>query len=420
MGADRLTLRCWLAILLARLAGACSRAVGYGAGRTLPGRVALTLAPGSLAELARAHRVILISGTNGKTTTTRLVTAALSPTGPVVTNGDGSNLVAGLATALLTTRPGRGSIAVLEVDEIALPAAIIQTEPVLVALLNLSRDQLDRAGEVASHVARWSAALAGREHITVLANSDDPLVVAAVLGARPTANDVIWVSVGQPWRRDFAVCPRCRAAWHPNPIDWACDACGLRRPVSQWSLEQGALTGPDGSSVQLGLTLPGRANAANGAVAVAVAEQFGVGVEAALAQMRTVADVGGRYLVRTLGSHSVRLLLAKNPAGWLEALDELRLADRPVVIAVNAQTADGTDPSWLWDVPMEQLRGRQVVASGERAADLAVRLHYAQVEHTVEADPALALASLPAGPCDLVANYTAFVRARTTLDGGAA
>ena len=91
-----------------------------------------------------------------------------------------------------------------------------------------------------------------------------------------------------------------------------------------------------------------------------------------------------------------------------------------VVIAVNAQTADGTDPSWLWDVPMEKLRGRQVVASGERAADLAVRLHYADVEHTIEADPALALASLPAGSCDLVANYTAFVRARATLDGGAA
>lgn len=420
MGVDRLTVRSWFAILLARLAGVCSRAVGYGAGRTLPGRVALTLAPGSLAELARAHRVVLISGTNGKTTTTRLVTAALSSTGPVVTNGDGSNLVAGLATALLTTHLGRGSTAVLEVDEIALPAAISQTEPVLVALLNLSRDQLDRAGEVASHVARWSAALTGREHITVLANSDDPLVVAAVLGARPTAHDVIWVSVGQPWRHDFAVCPRCRAAWHPTPIDWSCDACGLHRPVSQWRLEQGVLTGPDGIAVALGLTLPGRANAANGAVAVAVAEQFGVGVEAALAQMRTVVDVGGRYLERTVGSHSVRLLLAKNPAGWLEALDVLRLADHPVVIAVNAQTADGTDPSWLWDVPMEKLRGRQVVASGERAADLAVRLHYADVEHTIEADPALALASLPAGSCDLVANYTAFVRARATLDGGAA
>ena len=420
MGADRLTVRSWLAILLARLAGVCSRAVGYGAGRTLPGRVALTLAPGSLAELARTHRVVLISGTNGKTTTTRLVTAALSSTGPVVTNGDGSNLVAGLATALLTTHLGRGSTAVLEVDEIALPAAISQTEPVLVALLNLSRDQLDRAGEVASHVARWSAALTGREHITVLANSDDPLVVAAVLGARPTAHDVIWVSVGQPWRHDFAVCPRCRAAWHPTPIDWSCDACGLHRPASQWRLEQGVLTGPDGIAVQLGLTLPGRANAANGAVAVAVAEQFGVGVEAALAQMRTVVDVGGRYLERTVGSHSVRLLLAKNPAGWLEALDVLRLADHPVVIAVNAQTADGTDPSWLWDVPMEKLRGRQVVASGERAADLAVRLHYADVEHTIEADPALALASLPAGSCDLVANYPAFVRARATLDGGAA
>ena len=414
MAAPALSPRSFGAVRLARLSGMASRAIGYGAGRTLPGRVALRVAPGALRELARPHRVVLISGTNGKTTTTRLLAASLATAVPVVSNSDGSNLVAGLTTALL--QPGlQPGTAVLEVDEIALPAAVAQCDPVLVVLLNLSRDQLDRTGEVASHVVRWSAALAGCPTTAVMANADDPLVVAAVLAARPAADLVTWVAAGQPWRRDFTVCPRCRQAWHPAPVEWACEACGLRRPEPTWALQGRDVVGPDGRSEPLGLALPGRANAANAVVALAAAAALGVPTEPALARMRLVVDVEGRYQVRHVGEHQVRLLLAKNPAGWLEALDEVGQSDRPVVIAINARTADGTDPSWLWDVPLAGLAGRLVVASGERAADLAVRLHYAEVSHTVIPDLGQALASLPPGPCDLLANYTAFVRALREL-----
>jgi UDP-N-acetylmuramyl tripeptide synthase len=109
-----------------------------------------------------------------------------------------------------------------------------------------------------------------------------------------------------------------------------------------------------------------------------------------------------------VGSTRTRLLLAKNPAGWLEVFDLLAPPPTPVVIAINARIADGKDPSWLWDVPFERLRGRLVVATGERGRDLAVRLHYAEVDHRHEPDPLRAIAAAAADDVDVVANYTSF------------
>ena len=110
-----------------------------------------------------------------------------------------------------------------------------------------------------------------------------------------------------------------------------------------------------------------------------------------------------------------RLLLAKNPAGWLEVFDVLRPPPVPVVVAINARIADGRDPSWLWDVPFERLAGRLVVASGERARDLAVRLRYASVEHGLEPDPVAAIAAAGGPSVDVVANYTSFQSLRARL-----
>ena len=167
--------------------------------------------------------------------------------------------------------------------------------------------------------------------------------------------------------------------------------------------------------------LPGRANRANAAMAAAAARCFGVQPEAAVAAMGTVADVAGRYRTETVGGVPVRLLLAKNPAGWREALEMVAGSDAPAVVSINARIADGRDPSWLWDVPFEDLRGRFVVASGERRHDLAVRLAYAEVDHTVAGSLAGAVAAVAdhdasnsAGgsgaqrqPIDVIGNYTA-------------
>jgi len=167
----------------------------------------------------------------------------------------------------------------------------------------------------------------------------------------------------------------------------------------------------------LALALPGRANRANAAMAAATAGLVGVGLDVALAAMATTASVDGRYRRARVGAADARLLLAKNPAGWLEVLDMLAPAPGPVVVVVNARIADGRDPSWLWDVPFERLAGRPVVASGERSRDVSVRLHYAGVEHRRIADPVNAVEALGPGPVDVAANYTALRQLDARLRG---
>jgi UDP-N-acetylmuramyl tripeptide synthase len=143
-------------------------------------------------------------------------------------------------------------------------------------------------------------------------------------------------------------------------------------------------------------------------MALAAAQVAGIDPEVSRRAMQEIDDVAGRYREVSMGSTRARLLLAKNPAGWNEVLDFLLPAPAAVVVAVNARGPDGCDPSWLWDVDFERLGDRPVVASGERALDVAVRLRYAGVPHDVCPDPVAAVRRLPTGPVDLVANYTAF------------
>jgi UDP-N-acetylmuramyl tripeptide synthase len=180
----------------------------------------------------------------------------------------------------------------------------------------------------------------------------------------------------------------------------------------------------DGRRLDIKLQLPGRVNVSNAAMAVAGAMALGVDPGRAVRAMSRVRAVAGRYQVLNVGGARVRLLLAKNPAGWAEALDLIKPPPTPVVVGINAGVADGRDPSWLWDVPFERLRGRRVVATGERGRDLAVRLRYADVPHTYEADyrRAVALGAGHAGSrqteIDFVANYTSFQDARRALSSG--
>lgn len=390
------------------------RASGRGAGGTLPGRIALVLHRGALRTLTRDRFVVLVSGTNGKSTTTALLTAALGWRGPVVSNADGSNLPRGLVSTLLVA-PGAIELAVLEVDEMLLRPVMDQTRPEVLVLLNLSRDQLDRVEEVSSHVHRWSQALSHHPDTWVVANADDPLVVAAVTRDGPRASRTVWVAAGCPWRGDVTLCPVCGTHWEPAREPWRCANCGFSRPTPQWSVTGNDLVGTDGTTVPLEVSIPGRSGISNAGMAVVAAHVASVPLHAAAARLPSVRDVDGRYQRFTLPSGQVRLLLGKNPAGWLEVLDDIMAGDGTVLIGINAQVADGIDPSWLWDVNFERLRGRQVVVFGDRRLDLSVRLTYGEVPHDLAADLDEAL-RLPVWPlCSVAANYTAFVQARNEL-----
>jgi UDP-N-acetylmuramyl tripeptide synthase len=429
-----LPFRTRVAALAGRAIADASRWVGAGEGSVIGGRVTLAIDQRALELLAAGHQSVVISGTNGKTTTTRLLAAALSSRGPVSTNSAGANLLPGLVSSLFRGRAG--AAVALEVDEGHLADAVAAVRPTAVVLLNLSRDQLDRFGEVRRHASDWRLALAASPGTVVIANADDPLVTWAAGACEPSSNGsrcgVTWVGTGQRWRADASACPNCgsRIRWTESRHErggthWACSSCTLARPRPDAWLEGSDLVLADGRRLDIRLQLPGRVNVTNAAMAVAGAMSLGVDPGRAARAMSRVRAVAGRYQVLNVGGARVRLLLAKNPAGWAEALDLIRPPPVPVIIGINAGVADGRDPSWLWDVPFERLKGRLVVATGERGRDLAVRLRYAEVRHSFEPDyrKAVALASPPgvAGKppeIDFVANYTSFQDARRALTTG--
>lgn len=398
------TLRVSVAARLGRLAETASRRSGLGAGGVIGGRVMLALAPGTARELSRGREVTLVSGTNGKTTTSSYLRACLRTGSPVDGNDDGANTPAGLVRALAA---GSAGSVVLETDEGWLPWALAETGAETAVLLNLSRDQLHRHHEVAALASSWHRVLDGLEH--AVANCDDPDVVFPALAARRQT----WVSVGIRWTQDALVCPRCGDECRRSDQDWAC-LCGLRRPRPDWWLEGSDLVSDTGR-VTLDLGLPGQANLANAAMAVATAAALGADPHAAAAALRPIVSVAGRYDVVVQGDQQVRLILAKNPASWVEALDMVSTGT-PLVLAFNSDGVDGRDPSWLYDVPFAGLAG-PVVVTGRRATDMLVRLEMAGLTDVRQAlDVWSALAMLPSGPVDLVANYTAFQDVRRELD----
>ncbi len=443
-----------------------SRRLGRGSGTVAGGRVGLAIDPGLLAELTGGRPVALVTGTNGKTTTTRMLVAALTggDTAVIASNDTGANMPAGHVAALAGTADSVP--AVLEVDEGYLPRVIEETRPRVVVLLNLSRDQLDRISEVRMLVDRWRSALATLPPVgdrpgagtTVVANADDPMVAWAA----STAPRVCWVGVGQVWRNDSVGCPACGGRIvFGDAGGWSCDRCEFARPRLDAWLEGSVLVTADGARHPVDIGLPGQFNRANAAM-VAMAAPFMAGGEAgggtpppdvptALARLASIDQVAGRFASMVRKGHPVRLLLAKNPAGWTAIFDLLEerasgpgagglpgagALPGPVVLSINARTADGLDTSWLWDVPFERLAGRPVVATGDRRLDLAVRLRYAEVDHTVADGPLAALdravemasaAADGAGdgaggradgsgptPIDFLGNYTAFADLRAT------
>src|SRR4051812_21409052 len=398
---DPLSPRAKLAVTAGKAVAAASRAAGKGSGSVIGGKVALRFDPDLLARLARHLDVVLVSATNGKTTTTRLIAEALGAAGPVVSNALGANMPAGITSALAGGSDAR--YGVIEVDEKYLAGVARDTDPKCIALLNLSRDQLDRAAETRMLAENWREGLAGSKAV-VIANADDPLIVWAA----SSSPNVVWVAAGQEWKDDAWSCPSCGGVLQRPGDDWVCADCGFRRPLPTWALNGDYVLDPHGSAWPIHLQLPGRANKANAATSAAVAATFGVPPQVALERMYQVQAVAGRYDVVTFQERQLRLLLAKNPAGWLETFSLIDPPPTPVILSVNARGADGTDTSWLWDVDYTRLAGHPICVIGDRKLDLAVRLEVAGLDFRVCADADEAVRISPPGRIEVIANYTAF------------
>lgn len=417
-GRGRLAAATWAG----RAAALASRLAGRGSGASIQGAVMMRLDPNALAKLLIGRRVAMVSGTNGKTTTTHFLAAAvrawLGPeTGRLVHNADGANLAHGIASAL--SESPTADIAILETDERVVATMIRLGHPEVLVLLNFSRDQLDRHHEIKGLGRSWRDALAGAgaDGPVVVANADEPLIVWAA----QTARQVVWVNTASTWIQDASLCPNCGSSLirhqpdHPQErptataTRWSCSGCELAQPAGDYAVVDGAIVDRTGQVWDPQLNVPGGFNVSNAACALAAAELMGVDPATALAGMRTVSAPAGRFATAHFGATTARLLLAKNPAGWAEALPLAQTAT--VVLAIDSAAADGRDVSWLWDVDYEQLAGRTVVATGPRAQDLAVRLAYAGVQFRAVPDLAEAMAGHPE-PVDVIATYTPFQRLR--------
>jgi hypothetical protein len=274
-------------------------------------------------------------------------------------------------------------------------------------------------GAAGSSIGGPSASSIGGTSAAALSGAGPTEAVSLVGGDTPvpgSTGGVTWFSAGQRWRDDAHVCPACGA--HIEREDdgdgWWCTACDLRRPAPDWTIDGSSVIDPTGARHELKLQLPGKVNVGNAATALAVAHHFGVRPADAAPKLAEVTSVAGRYAQVSRDGRDIRLLLAKNPASWLEAFEMAENA--PTLLSINARDPDGFDTSWLFDVDFAPLRGRRVVITGDRAYDLAVRLQVNDVSFVHVRSFSEALAAVPAGPLEVIANYTAFQDIRAELD----
>jgi UDP-N-acetylmuramyl tripeptide synthase len=397
------------------------------------------------------HGSIVVSGTNGKTTTTRLLSHILRGAGMrPIHNRAGANLLSGLFTAVAqgTDWQGRpmGDIGLFEVDEATVPLALQHIEPRVLLLHNIFRDQLDRYGEVHFVANLWREAV---RHLpptsTVVVNADDPLV-AGLAESREVLSygiaDTAMGSAALPHAMDARLCPRCGAALRYSVVfyghlgHYACSKCEFARPTPTVCATSVELLGDAGSNlivatpegvIRARLQLPGLYNVYNALAAVAVSTALGVRREIIARGLETFTAAFGRLERIQVEDRQLFLALVKNPVGFTEVLRTVLAPPgaRTLLIAINDQFADGTDVSWLWDVEFERLQERVNVAicSGLRAEDMAVRLKYAGVEPErikIEGDlrRAIELALAAAEPTETVyalPTYTAMLAIRDIL-----
>lgn len=390
------------------------RLVGRGGGTAYPGVVAMRIDPHLLDKLARTLPMgtVVIAGTNGKTTTSRmLATIAEHDQRKVVHNRSGSNLLRGITAAFAEQLPLRGDgadVGIIETDENAFPDIVRRVKPKVVVLLNLFRDQLDRYGELESVAAHWQPTLDELAATsTLIVNADDPTLATI---AESTPARVFRFGMTAPGSRlpelphaaDAGFCRRCgtllayEAIYVSHLGNYHCPNCGLTRPPLDLAVTDVRAEGIErqvvtvdcvaGDRTQYSVATPGLYNAYNALAAIAAARTLGFSEDAIAAGLAQYQPAFGRLERVSYRGITFTLALAKNPTGFNEVIhmvSELEKLDA-VLIGINDLDADGRDVSWLWDVDFEVLAGDcrhfSVIASGLRGHDLAVRMKYAGLD----------------------------------------
>ena len=405
-----MNLRAILAILLCKALRLVSRLLHRG-GTAMPGRWALKLCPNLLALLAKDVKSVAITGTNGKTTSARMIEQAFSEKGlNYFANRSGANLISGITTefvmnATLTGKPLK-EYAVIECDEAAARKVFSQLKPRVVVVTNLFRDQLDRYGEVTHTLENIRVAMQGAPEAVLCLNADCSLTASL---ADDLPNRVVYFGIDQgaapsrpkPEISDATHCIRCKTEYEYDYISYGhlggfrCPKCGYRRHRADFAVTDITGQRSDGSTVVMDIqgekrivnvNLPAMYNIYNAVGAVTAAVEMGLDADTAVKALADFQCGFGRMEQFRLGKGGTRMMLVKNPAGCNQVIEFLENIKEKfiLVVCLNDRGADGTDVSWIWDADFEGLTSLgsyldRVIVSGDRAGDMRVRIKYAGI-----------------------------------------
>ena len=435
-------LRVFFACVTSRLARLALRLLGRG-GTALPGKAALRVYPGLMRELGRGVETVIITGTNGKTTTAGMLRHMLDKAGtPYFSNRSGANLTSGITAefienANLLGKPKK-TLAVIECDEGNFPAVAAMLQPRAVIVTNLFRDQLDRYGEITHTLNAIREGITHVPNATLCLNADCSLTASL---ADSVPNKIVWFGVNVPIYKETAhelsdapYCIHCKTEYEYDYITYGhlggfrCPKCGYHRQTPQVAVTKVLATGADSSDIVLDIfghehevhvNLPGGYNIYNAAAEAAVAHVVGIDEQTAVSALSQFECGFGRAEQFKLGQAQARMMLVKNPAGFNQVINLIAHDEGNYKLAflLNDRFADGTDISWIWDVDFEaladqQVRFTRVLVSGVRADDMALRLKYAgfapeRIEVIREYDKLLTEIGSDETPAFLMPTYTA-------------
>ncbi len=443
-----MNIRAFLGILICRGVKLAAKLLHRG-GTAMPGRFAVKVCPDLAAILSKDVRVIMVTGTNGKTTTSRIIEQGLIDSGAdYFANRSGANLLSGVTTTLVenSTLFGKAKhkCAVIECDEAAFKTVAPLVQPEVILVTNLFRDQLDRYGEITHTLANIREGILGVPKATVCLNADCSLT-ASLAGDIP--NKCLFYGLGEalgggeaPAVSDASHCIRCKARYtyqyrtYGHLGHFVCPECGYERPETQLTVTKLLSRDTDSSTVTMEaqgvsravrVNLPAVYNIYNAAGAALALTAFGMEPSAAMQCGENFQCGFGRMERFDLNGTAIRMILVKNPAGCdqvIEYLTGLDTAYLPVFL-LNDNPADSTDISWIWDADYERFAGGyqgETVVSGIRADEMALRLKYAgipaeQITVEREFDALLQRVSAQDKPVFIIPTYTAMLDIRTRL-----
>ena len=370
-------------------------------GTTFPGKVALKIDKNILEKVSKDYKVILVTGTNGKTTTTSMIYNIVKESGKnVITNNTGANLFPGIVTTFIDNykffSSNKDSYAVIEVDEANLKYITEFISPEIITVTNLFRDQLDRYGEVYTTLSKILEGVNLSPNTTLVLNGDESLLgnldlpnktVFYGFNAKINENKNIEINA------DAKFCKFCKSPYEYNHItynhlgDFYCTGCGFKRAELKYAVDEVLELTPDSSTVKLNdlevtVSQSGVYNIYNALCAYAITKELNIDDKSIKNSLQNQDSSFGRQEAINIDGKDVKIILVKNPAGYNQALDTLCLNKHKFSAAflLNDNYADGTDVSWIWDVDFEKLHDLDIdniFISGIRCYDMAVRLKIA-------------------------------------------